>query len=52
VDEEPAFSVDVMARAPSSSPTFLLREPIALLALATLGFSWVLDMAGGGCGDD
>jgi hypothetical protein len=46
VVEEPAFSVDVMARAPSSSPAFLLRELIALLALATLDFSWELDMVG------
>jgi hypothetical protein len=39
VIEESAFSVDVMARAPTSSPAFLLRELIALLALAALGFS-------------
>jgi hypothetical protein len=52
VVEDFSFSVGVMARAPSSSPAFLLRELIALLDLATLGFSWVLDIAGGGCGDD
>jgi hypothetical protein len=47
--EESASSMDLMARAPSSSPAFLLRELVALLALV-LGLLLLIDMAGGGCG--
>ena len=44
-----ALSVDLMARAASSSPACLLRELTALLTLV-LGLVLLLDMAGGGCG--
>ena len=44
--EESAFSMVLMARAPSSSPVFLLRELLALV----LGLLSLLDMAGGGLG--
>ena len=41
-----ALSVDLMARASSPSPAFVLRELLALV----LGFLLLLDMAGGGLG--
>lgn len=47
--EETPCSMDLTARAPSSSSAFLLRELVTLLVLA-LVFLLLLDMAGGGCG--
>jgi hypothetical protein len=47
--EESASSMDLIARAPLSSPALLLRELVALLVLV-LGLLLLLDMAGGGCG--
>ena len=44
--DDSALSVDLMARAASSSPACLLRELLALV----LGFLLLLDMAGEGLG--